>query len=608
MRFRAFPRADAAAVSLAVLIALSPASAPAAPRAARLAPPVLLAAADSKPAHSYNEDVEPGDFLPDSTLLVRVDAKTFSARQFVIEYYATFGADRPGRDSLGRVQFMNSLIDREVLGMTARKVGYNIGYEGRAEMRDFTQRILANALFRRLVVDSAQVTDDEIQRTYAQYQLELRLQRILFADRETADRVRRDLIAGRITWRDGVKRYSHARDSHDADGDMGWVNRVGLSIPIADQVYALKPGQISPVIEDEVGPQLLRVIETRPAHPPSLEVLRRQIRNQMVEYRANLHASRVQSMVADYMGFVPDTANISWACRFFPKPVNIKRLETGGTSLEVDESVPSFETADTSRILARWKGGSLSLGRFMIEYSNISSFSRPAANTPEAMTQAVQNVASEPFKAQLAKSRGFDKDPMVVYEIESHYNKLIVTRMYGDSVDARVRVTPAERRAEYDTHPDRYRVPETRRFATIQRGSQAAADSLAAALRAGGDAAQVIAADSARGAPSGMIRTMNAEEHGVFKKIVFEELKAGQVTTMPAGTHKGGVAVVQLLSISPGRMPEFDEVQTAADDNARAEKSEEFMKAWLQRLRQGHAIEAHPELVMRVQLVDPYFN
>jgi hypothetical protein len=336
--------------------------------------------------------------------------------------------------------------------------------------------------------------------------------------------------------------------------------------------------------------------------------LRRQIRNQMVEYRANLHAARVQTMVAEYMGFVPDTANISWACRFFPKPVNLKRLEAGGTSLEVDETVPSFDNADTSRILARWKGGTLSLGRFIIEYGNITPFSRPAANTPASMTQMVENIASEPFEAQLAKSRGLDKDPIVVYQIESHYDKLIVTRMYSDSVDARVRVTPAERRAEYDTHPERYKVPETRRFATIQCGSQAAADSLAAALRGGASAAAVIAADSARGTPSGMIRTLNAEEHGVFKKIVFEELKTGQVTTMPAGIKSGGVGVVQLLSISPGRMPAFEEVQAAADDNARAEKSEQLMKTWLRRLRQAHAIETHPELVMRVRLVDPYFN
>jgi hypothetical protein len=385
---------------------------------------------------------------------------------------------------------------------------------------------------------------------------------------------------------------------------MGWVKRGSLSVVIAEQVYGLKPGQTSPVTEDEAGFQVLKLVDTQPANPPSLESMRRVIRNQLVSYRVGLGAARVQSMVASHMGMVPDSANIAWACKFFPKPVDVDRNESGVATVNVTEVLPEFTDADTARSLARWKDGRLSLGRFLTEYGEISPFSRPNVTTPEGMTQMVENIASEPYKARMAVDYGFDKDPMVVYQVESHYSGLIVRRMYSDSIEARTRITPEERRAEYDAHPERYAVPEVRRFATILRPSTTSADSLAAELRAGGSAPAVIVADSVKGLKSGALHEMRADDHGEFKKIVFEELKPGEVTTMPT-ERSGYTAVVQLLSVSPARLPRYEEVQVAIDDNLRAEKSEGLLHEWLARLKQSHSIEMHPELVMRIRLVDP---
>jgi hypothetical protein len=604
MRWFAPPSTGVRAAFLGLLTAALPLTARAGPAATRLAPPVLLATgASTNPVTFYNEVPDTGQFLPDSAVVASVDQRKFTAREFVIEYYSAFAADRPKPDSAGRVAFMHALTDKEVLSQTARKVGYNIGYEGRTDMRDYTQRILANALFRRLVVDPSMVTDEEIARAYEQYKTALHLNRILLFDRATAERVRRDLIAGRIGWREAVKKYSRASNDAPPDGGMGWVTRASLSVPLAEQVYAIKPGQISQLVEDETGFQILKLVETKPANPPALYTMRRQIRNQLVGYRVSLNGLAVQNEVAAYMGFVADTANIAYVCKFFPKPVTMDHPETGGATMTVNEALPGFSEADTARILARWKGGSLSLGRFLIEYSTITPISRPSVDTPDGMTSMAINIASEPYKAQMAHERGFDKDPVVVSQLESHYDKLIVTRMYSDSVDIWVHVTPQERRAEFDAHPERYRVPETRRFATILRNSQASGDSLAAALRKGASAAAVLAADSVGRFQSGMIRDQNAEEHGPFKRVVFDELRPGQVEVL-AG-DRGRVVVVQLLSVTPPRQQIFVEATVAADDNARADKSEKLMKEWLARLRKHHQIEIHPELAMRIRLVDP---
>jgi len=110
MRFIAFPKAGAAAAFLALLSALEPASANAAPHAARLAAPVLLATGlPTRVRGNVNGIPDTGQFLPDTAVVLRVDAKAFTALDFAWNYYNSYPADRPKPDSLGRVEFLNTL-------------------------------------------------------------------------------------------------------------------------------------------------------------------------------------------------------------------------------------------------------------------------------------------------------------------------------------------------------------------------------------------------------------------------------------------------------------------------------------------------------------------
>ena len=68
-------------------------------------------------------------FLPDSTVLMRVGSRSTTAIDFVNAYYESWPAYRPAADSAGRVVFLDQLLDKEVLATVAVRVNPPLGFE-----------------------------------------------------------------------------------------------------------------------------------------------------------------------------------------------------------------------------------------------------------------------------------------------------------------------------------------------------------------------------------------------------------------------------------------------------------------------------------------------
>ena len=112
----------------------------------------------------------------------------------------------------------------------------------------------------------------------------------------------------------------------------------------------------------------------------------------------------------------------------------------------------------------------------------------------------------------------------------------------------------------------------------------AGADSVIRDLKAGRPAEAILAADSAGGRPrAGAIHDLREDQHGPFRKVVYEELKPGGITTL-APDKDGNVIVLQLISVTPSRQLSYEEAQNIADENLRNQKSEAELQRLLARL------------------------
>jgi len=559
---------------------------------------------DHRQVRWVNDVPDTGQFLPDTVLLARVAARTIRVSDYVDSYFNSYAEFRPRPDSAGRVEFLNSMINKEVLGLTALEINRPLGFEDRVVLREHAQRTLSNLLFQRAVLDSATVSEDEMRKAYEQHRYAIHMRRILFVDRPTANRVRADLVAGRITWSQAVRKYSTAPAEERAkDGDLGWFTRLGFDPVLAPAAFVLQPGGITPVMTDVQGPLLVQVVEKKPGNPPSYDDLRSMLKSEVRSRKVAERTEAVQSVLRGEIGMVHDTSNIEWASSKFTAAFRSGK-EGPATTLDFDTTIPEFAPADTGRVLARHMHGQFTLGEMMNNYTALPPLMRPNVNDYESMRSFVDGVVLEPYMAELAVRRGLDKDSVAVRQLESRREELLVDHLYADSITSKVWIRPQDRRKYYNDHITGYVTFPHVTFAAFVRGSKGAADSLAARLRAGEKAADVLRADSLQGKSTGSIQQRSQNEHGTpYYKLLFEELRPGKVAI--DGPDKiGQYAVIQLLSFDAGRQLSYEEAESYVDESLQNIRAEELLKEFIARRKKRYRIEAHPERLSQVLLVD----
>jgi PPIC-type peptidyl-prolyl cis-trans isomerase-like protein len=570
-------------------------------RVARLAAwslPALLALASTVWAQAPGKQ----DYLPDSTVLLRVNDHAVRVRDFVELYFEAWPEYRPQPDSLGRLQFLKQFENKSILGVVAREVNHPLEYEERQKLREWSQRAISNTLFQRLVTDSVSVTNEDIAALRREYSCEKHLQHIVFADLPTAQRVRDEMAAGKLSWKDAFARYNTKKDVAPL-GDLGWLKRTSM-VDGAETLFDIAPGQVSQPLLAADGYHVTRAIERRDAAPPQIaafdHILKRQIRNDRVAARME----RIQSKIREQIGLQFVDSNLVWVSSKFPTP-QAPVDSTGMIRLRRVSTLPKFAPADTGRTLATWKNGRLSLEDLLDNYRETSSWVRQPLNTPTLLRQNVQNLVLEPYRWKLGVELGLDKDPMAVTLIEDKREQMLVDHLYQDSIMAKVRITPAERRKYYDKHMGEFLTYANAQYAVLSAGYTVRAESLVAVIKAGKPITQIMKEDSIRFRHSvGFVKKMTSEDRGnLYFHPVMEELKPGEMSI--ENIPDVGICVVQLQSFDPGRQLTYQEAEKYVDESLQNMAAQKLLDDLIARHRKRMKIELHPELVMKIRLVDP---
>lgn len=605
--------AEAAASARAATTPASKVAAPAkktATPAKKTATPAKSSAAKA-PVHNtpapafYGGNEDRSRYLPDTTVIARVGNRTFRFSDFISEYFYSFAEFRPKTDSLGRVEFLNTLINKNVLGLAANEIQPPLTFEDRARLRELRQRTINNTLFQRYVVDSIQVSEDEVRRIYDQYKVSINIRHIQFENLALAQRVRLDLISGRITWKDAVKRYTKATKDRGPEGELGWAPRMAVRAELADAIYHLRPGQTSEAFLDEDGAQLVQVIERRPTTPPAFESVRQRIEEELRKRQADMRSDRLQTMLAEQIHLTYDTTNVNFARVHFVQPTKTSRNAKGGQVLEIDEHVPEFTPADTARVVARFDGGKFTLGQFVAAYAAIPAVRRPYVIDLPAFAIQARGFVLEPYLETYAIAHGIDRDPLVTMQMAERIEQIRAEHLVQDSIESKVFVSSDERKRYFEKHKAQFETYESRDFALLASPTRSSADSLAARLRAGERAADILRADSVAGVLRGSIQTRTENDKGVMQKQLFQEMREKQVTVDGPGGSDNAYIVAQVLAVRPRRQMSYEESEAIIDESLQNMKSEALLNAFLDRHRKKYRIESHPELVMKIRLVDP---
>jgi len=621
MRFSPTLRPHVAAVLLAAFAAVWAGAAAAAPADSIAARPRLLSRPSTSPPsppgkltpanfHSpklrgwINDVPDTGQFLADSVWLLRVGPRVTTAGDYVREWFNSYPEYRPAQDSAGRVTFLNSLLTKDVLALTALSLDRPLSFEDRLAVRETRQRALTTTVHVRLIDDSVHVSDDEVRALWQAFKWRQHLRHILFEDRATAERVRRDLIGGRIPWAVAVHKYSIAKNDAGPNGDLGWIATDKLDPDLLVTVSQLEPGKLSPPVLDANGWHILQSVERQPVSPPAYEAMARTLRQRLLDVKTSARTDRLSAMLRLRQGLVFDTSAAILASSHFKETMQFTQ-QGGANQLNINGETPEFSNADTARALARWNGGGrYSIGDLLHSYSDIPPVMRPNLTRWESVLGFTESVVLEPTIAEYGVERGLDRDTLVTGPVQKKIEELRVEHMYQDSVGTRVWVSKEERQAYYQKNLKGFFTYPSVEFAAIVRSSKAGADSVEKALRAGLKARDLLHADSLGGRVSGSIQTRQQNEHGPYQKALFEEMRPGDVQVR-GPDRAGDYAILQLLSYDGGRQLKYDEVEQIIDESLQNQKSEAALAAMVDRLKARYRIAWRPELVMLIRLVDP---
>jgi hypothetical protein len=471
-------------------------------------------------------------------------------------------------------------------------------------LRERSQRVLSNTLFIRAVIDSVRVTDADIQALYKQCGTEYHLRRMVVPGAERADSIYKLLAAKRIAWSDPYARVSIPQDDAGPDGDIGWVSRFNMIWGAADKIIPLKPGGIASPLRRPHGFEIYSCLGTRPVTDlPALETVRPWITTQVNFKKQFALVDRLQESIRRQIGMTYDDANIAWAAPQFRPALSTTTTKEGAPNLHISAVLPDFKAADTSRVLARYRDGRLTLDRFMVEYANLPLTHRPDVSTPDGFRSQIDAIVLEPYRAQIALERGLDRDPLATEAIEKERERILVEHMYQDSIESKIVVSKEQRQKYYKQHMASFYTYPVARYAQFAYTDTLKAQAMAARLRAGERGDAIIRADSIAGRrPTGVVRTERESDHTAFHEIIFEHLKPGQCEIVGPDANDR-TAVIQLLDFDPGHQLTFEQADGYCSDALQAQASEELLKKFIARHKKHCDIESRPQLVMRIKLV-----
>jgi peptidyl-prolyl cis-trans isomerase C len=180
-------------------------------------------------------------------------------------------AVRPG-EHLDLMDYVNKLIDERLIVQEAYRMGLDKDPWVQNKMHEYKLRESVVRLYKEEVQGRVRVSDDEMRRFYNEQMEETHIRQITVGTEEEALNIRDQIEAGSDM---AALAREHSIDMFkDKGGDRGFLRRWQLPESARDAAFSLKDGQITPVIKNSSGYQIIKIEEKKPAPEKSLEEIR----------------------------------------------------------------------------------------------------------------------------------------------------------------------------------------------------------------------------------------------------------------------------------------------------------------------------------------------
>jgi hypothetical protein len=224
--------------------------------------------------------------MPAQDAAAEVGGREIPYQSFEAYLAANVGETEPQLGHMALSRLFDQFLDEELLTRLAEDSGMNLA----ADRRQAVETLLAS-------YEAQQISPTELELYYAQHQEEfrrperVRLRQILVEEEWLAEQARKALEGGESF--DSVSERLSEDPAAAVGGEQGELAREDLSPAFAEVVFALEPGEISPIVTAEYGYHIFQVTERLPEEVVPLDEAMDSIRGRLRRQNADQQLARL---------------------------------------------------------------------------------------------------------------------------------------------------------------------------------------------------------------------------------------------------------------------------------------------------------------------------
>jgi len=322
-------------------------------------------------------------------------------------------------------------------------------------------------------------------------------------------------------------------------------------------VFALQPGELSPVIATRDGFEIVLVQNRVDTERPPFDKVASQIENTLFQRRLEQRKE--------------EFSNEMWA-RYHVV------LQPAGS--------------DPESVVATWDGGGKLLLKEVASANELRAWALlPPSRGRSELQARIRSTVNAPLLALEAAARHTADDPAIAEEARKYREYLMEATLFRDHIFKEVAVSDDDSRAYYEQHKSELVSAEERHVAQILVSSEKDAESVRRQLASGmafDAAVKKYSRDPISAMQDGDLGWITPDKvPAAFKEVL--SLAEGAVSNPIHDS--GGWHLIKVLEIKPQRQLAFDEVKTKVTQRCLGVKKDAARKFWVEKLRAASTIE-----------------
>ncbi len=490
--------------------------------------------------------------------------------------HTTFlGGDQEAR------RFLNIVINEQLLVQEAYNLGLDADPAVKPQVDAFRDQTAVNYLLKSEIDDKAVPSKEEIRLAWEKAADLFVAGEIVLDTRPEAESIQSSLMRGADF--EILARSCSIAPTRTRGGSLVPFTWGSLSPEVEAAVFAMEPGEISPVIRTKAGWSVLLLVDRMPATRPPLD---------------DRVSARIAAKVTERKKEELSAALSAALWKTFDARITLEQL--------TPRELARLQNITPDAVVAEWRGGRLTAAEaFSADELKMYSAFAPG-RAAEKLESTLRSAVNTALVREEARERKIAEIPSVAETVAKREEKLMEEVLYSKHVLKNVKVEEGEVRQAYEAQKAKLMLPERRRVAHIAVATEHEAKDLRERLVSGELFAELLKSltlDTESVKTGGDLGWIEKGKVVEMYDPLFELPHGG--FSQPIQSEKAW-HIVTVTEIAPEHPLSFEEAKERLRTNLLEKKKHDARAVWIEKLREASDIRVEERGMKAFVKANPY--